>query len=398
VAAGRGGRPGVTLERVLYTADVVYSGVGLPVEGGAVLVSGDTVVAFGKLEAMRLAHPGVRVEHLGLALSPRPVNAHTHLDMTDYPYREASYGEWIGSVIALGRERPGLRGVEAARRGLELIRASGAGAFGDIVARPAVMDMLLERDDLPGVAYWEVLGPNPDDAETIFQATVERVRAWRRLERPGGVRVGLSPHTGHTVSAALVEQLAGFARLEGLPVQIHVAEAPEEAELFQSGTGPAARSMEGFTGRPVRDLIGREPDPGLTAVKHLAELGMLEARPTLVHMVNVTEEDVRIVAAAGCPVVHCLRSNTALGCGTFPWALYARYGVEVGLGTNSVASGGTLSIVDEARAALALHGPAAPWRSVVRAAVKGGYRALGLKTPVVGRGDPFSSLWTWPAL
>jgi cytosine/adenosine deaminase-related metal-dependent hydrolase len=384
------------IERVLYSADAVYNGVGLPLENGGVVVSrgGDreTIVAFGKLEQLRAQFQGVQEIRLGRAILPQPVNAHTHLDMSAYPFQALPYFDWIPQVVLANLH---LRGLEGARKGLETIRESGVAAFGDIVARAEVMDFLLEHSDVPGVAYWEVLEPNPAKAEEVFRQTVERIRAWRKLERPGSVRVGLTPHTPFTVSGKLMRMLCDFARLEGIPSQIHVAEHPSELELFHTGRGPLADSFAKFVPFPYAEIWGRAPDPEFTPIKHLTELGALEAKPTLIHMVNVTEDDVRTVAQAGCAVVSCPRSNRNLECGTFPWALYAKYGVEVGLGTDSVASGETLNIRDEAMAALEIHGEHLGLRSVVRWAVKGGYRALNMKPPIVQRGDEFSSLIVW---
>ena len=142
-------------------------------------------------------------------------------------------------------------------------------------------------------------------------------------------------------------------------------------------------------------MIGREPALGLSAISYLAELGVLKARPTLIHMVNATPEDVRVVAQAGCPVVTCPRSNRNLHCGTFPWQQFAAAGVEVALGTDSVASGETLNIHDEVRAAWAIY-PGLDPRLVVRAAVKGGTRVTGGRVPFIRRGEAWSETYLWP--
>ena len=381
-------------ERVIYSADAVYNGVGLPLAGAGVLVSSaNTIVAFGKLEVLGAQFPDVPVEHLGQAILPAPVNAHTHLDMTRFAFAAASYFDWIPKAVIANRD---LRGLEGARLGLKQLIASGASAYGDIVAREPVMDFLLEQSALGGVAYWEVIGSDPTRASQILHDTRQKIASWRKLERSGGVRVSLSPHTAHTVSHELLRGLADLARLEGLPpMQIHIAEHPSELEWFRTGRGPLQTMLAGIPGVPdAVATLGRQPDPDLTPVKYLAELGVLDAKPTLIHMVGVTEEDVRIVAQFGCSVVTCPRSNRNLECGVFPWQWYAKYGVEVGLGTDSVASGETLDIRDEVRAALEVH-PALGLPTVLRWAVKGGYKALGMKTPVVARGDDFSSLTVW---
>lgn len=371
----------------ILTAEVVYNGLGTARADGAVVLQGEgeaaQIIAVDSLERIRPRFPEAPVTRVGFAISPPPVNAHTHLDLSRLPYFRGDYVGFIRHVIAGSFQR----GLEAARDGLAELYQHGVRVVGDIVAREPVMTWLLGEPELSGVAYWEVIGPDPAEAERIFNETVAKVRVFRGLERPGGVRVGLSPHTPHTVSAPLLQKLALFALAEGLPMQIHTAETPFEAALHRTGTGPLAEFLHAFG-------VSWQPS-GLSPVGYLASLGVLEARPTLVHMVHVDEEDVRAVQRAGCAVVHCPRSNQALECGRFPWERYARHGVDMALGTDSLGSAPDLSLEAEAQAAAALHSGKASPLALVRAAVKGGYRALKLPPPRFGRGDSASGLYIW---
>src|SRR5690606_141129 len=108
------------------------------------------------------------------------------------------------------------------------------------------MQLLLADSELEGVAYWEVIGPRAEDADQRFDEAVAAVRRFRALERPGGVRVGVSPHTPHTVSGALLDRLARWARAERLPLAIHVGETPAEVQLHRSGEGPLAAALAGL--------------------------------------------------------------------------------------------------------------------------------------------------------
>jgi cytosine/adenosine deaminase-related metal-dependent hydrolase len=388
----------MTLQPTLYAADILYTGMGSPIHQGGVVVSGQpgsgqTVAAAGPLAELRQNYPQAREVRSGRVISPPPVNAHTHLDMSLYDFKSLPYFDWIPEVVIAGRAR---RGLEGARAGLDSIRASGAASMGDIVWDAGVMEWLLRESEVPGVAYWEVLDPNPASAQATFDVTRARLDAWKKLERPGGLRLGLSPHATHTVSHTLHRLLAEYAAGEGLPMQIHVLEHPSEAELFATGAGPLAASMGRMVpGLSIPDILGRVPAEGLSAVSYLEELGVLKARPTLIHMVNVTPQDIRVLAQAGCPVVTCPRSNRNLHCGLFPWQDYAAAGVEVGLGTDSVASGETLNIHDEVRAALELHPNLDP-RLVIRAAVKGGTRVVGGRVPFIRRGEAWSERYLWP--
>lgn len=362
----------------LWTAEVVYAGFGTPMLNGAVAVVGGHVAGVGGLEELRGAFPQAAVVHKGKALTPAPVNAHTHLDLSALPYFRGHYVDFMNYVIANGANRH----LEAAKAGYGELRTLGVGAFGDIVARDEVMDWLLEASELPGVAYREVIGANPDKAEEIFDAVKPRFLAWKKRE--GRVKVGISPHTAHTVSAPLLKKLAEFARLEGFPLQIHLAESPAEVEYLRHDAGSFVPFLAPYRGPNWKT-------PGLSPVQYLADLGVLGPNLTLVHAVQVDEQDVKTLAQFGCKVVSCPRSNEGLGCGEFPWKLYLKHNLEVALGTDSRASSPDLDVRNEA---LALSDKVDP-RVLVRAATRGGYRVLGLEPPRLVRGTPVSQVHIW---
>lgn len=362
----------------LWTAEVVYAGFGTPMLNGAVAVVGEHVAGVGALEELRRAFPQAPVIPQGKALTPAPVNAHTHLDLSALPYFRGPYLDFMSYVMGHGEQR----NLEAAQTGYGQLRTLGVGAFGDIVARDEVMDWLLGASELPGVAYREVIGANPDRAEEIFQAVKPRFLAWKKRE--GRVKVGISPHTAHTVSAPLLKRLSEFARLEGFPLQIHLAESPAEVEYLRADTGPLVPFLAPYRGPHWQT-------PGLSPVQYLADLGVLGPNLTLVHAVQVDEQDVQTIAQAGCWVVSCPRSNEGLECGEFPWSRYLKHGVEVALGTDSRASSPDLDVRNEA---LRLWQKVDP-RVLVRAATRGGYRVLGLEAPRLVRGTPASRIHIW---
>ena len=379
----------MALTRQRWRADVVYGGLGTPVEDGSAVVQwaddDGRVLFVGPAREAAERWPDAPEVDVGFAVSPPPVNAHLHLDLSTMPLVEDDYESFVRAVVRHGRS--GARGVDAARSGLRELAASGTRVIGDIVADEATMIELLAHEGLSGVAYWEVFAPDPADADAVFDDTVERLRRFRALERPDGLRVGLAPHTPHTVSAPLLSRLAKLAAANELPLQIHVAESPNEARLHLHGDGP------------LRELMGSlMPDfrpSGRSPVGYLEELGVLEARPTLVHAVHVDGDDIRSIQRAGCAVVHCPRSNRSLRCGRFPWEAYAKHGVDIGIGTDSRGSSPSLDVQHEVVAAAAWHGERVAAAMLVRAAVKGGHRALRSVPPRVGRGDPVDGLIRW---
>lgn len=373
-------------------APIVYSGLGTPQEHACVLIQHEEahyqhdahaqIIFIGKAAEALQRYPAARVEKLEhTALCPALVNAHTHLDLSTLPFQTSSYSAFIARVIA--HNRAGQRNLQASQQGLAQIQAGGVQVIGDIVTDEATMRWLLRHDDVRGVAYWEVFSLDPAEAETVFAQLVEKLREFRALERPNGVKVGVTPHTPHTVSAPLLQKIAALAKQERLPMQIHVAESREEI-LLHRGKGVLLEQLRPF-------LPADWQPSGTTPVRYLQQLGVLAAQPTLVHMVQVEEAEVRMVQQAGCAVVHCPRSNLALDCGVFPWQLYQKHGVAVALGTDSSGSAPSLAIHDEFRAAQHMHPDSNPI-ALVRAVVKGGHRALMMKPPQLLRGTAAKAL------
>ncbi|CAM3881849.1 amidohydrolase family protein [Deinococcus frigens] len=376
----------------LLICGVLYTGMGGGHAPGGVVVVGGTVAATGDPAQLREAYPQARVEEVGGVIAPPPINAHTHLDMSAYEFQALPYFRWLPEVVIAQRE---LRGVAGALAGAGELARLGVGGVGDIVWSPEVMDALLTREDLRGVLYFEVLNTFAEKADEVFTGMRRRVEAWRKLERPGGPRLGLTPHTPFTVSHRLMKLVCDYAAGEGLPLQIHVAEHPSEPELFATGAGPLwDHRLLPFWPETFAQVIGRTPEPELTPVRYLDELGVLAAKPTLIHMVNVTPDDIARVARAGCAVVSCPRSNHHLECGTFRWTAFAAAGVDIALGTDSVASGESLDVRGDVAFARDLYPQLDP-RVLVRAAVKGGGRVVGLPTPFIRRGEPWSETYVW---
>lgn len=361
--------------RALWTADWVCTGPGETIPGGAVAVEDGRVLAVGESAALRQAWPEVPVLHRGAAILPFAANAHTHLDLTLCPAYHGPYEGFVRHMLAF-RDR---RGADGARAGLAQLRWHRTGAFGDVVASSAALEVILVEADLPGTVYWEVIAPDPGQAETRFRDLRAQVDAWRRRE--GRLRVGLSPHAAHTVSAALLRRIGEYARAEDLPLQIHAAETPEEVLYFREGRGPLRNLMREITGKTWKR-------PGMTPIAWLAEQGVLGPRTAVVHAVHAEASDAQLLARAGASVIACPRSNAALGSGPFPWALFREAGVPVALGTDSTVTAGNLDVLGELRR---LWGSVPP-ADLLRAACREGYRVLGLEPPSLAPGTPLGQV------
>lgn len=341
-------------------------------ECGAVLVGRD-----GRIEAVgpdaSVPWPaGVPGEQYPDAiLLPGLVNAHTHLELTGFDFAgapEPDFRSWIGRVRAVKETRCAEAFVAAARLGVAECWAAGVTTIADTGDSGSVIQALAELGG-SGIAYQEVFGPHPAQAEGSLAELRRRVTGLARFAG-GRVRLGVSPHAPYTVSAPLYVAVAAWAREKGLPIAVHLAESPAESELVRWGTGPFAEAWR-QRGIPL------PPVPGPSPVEWLDRHGVLGERTLCIHVVQADEGDLARLARRASAVAHCPLSNAAHGHGAAPLAAFLAHGLRVGVGTDSALSVGTLDLLAEARAARRLAGLDA--EAALALATLGGATALGLE-------------------
>jgi 5-methylthioadenosine/S-adenosylhomocysteine deaminase len=365
----------VTADRRLLTADWVLPVGGSPIPDGGVLLDAEgRIAAVGPRDALP-ADGAEIVPHPGAALLPGLVNVHTHLELTGLGGRiaEPAFPDWIRRIIELKRARGYDDFLAAARQGLADCHAAGVTTVADCGDSGAVIEALAEGGGR-GIYYQEVFGPHPEQMAESLAGLRARVAELRRFtDAAGRVRLGVSPHAPYSVSGPLYRATAEFARAEGLPLAVHIAESPEESALLGEGTG-------GFADMWRRRGIPFPDGPGRTPVAWLEEHAVLGAETLCIHVVQADAGDIARLAAHDCPVAHCPLSNFGHGHGRAPLAALRDAGLRVGLGTDSVASVGTLDLLAEARAARALAGLDAE-RTLALVTVDGA-RALGLAAEI----------------
>jgi cytosine/adenosine deaminase-related metal-dependent hydrolase len=363
----------------LYRARWVLPVAADPVRDGAVLVDArGRIAAVGPAAAVDAPADAAIVELGDAALLPGLVNVHAHPELSLFrsALEDLRFRDWILRLV--GAKRAALHDadyrlaarwtmVEALRAGITTLAATETSA-----AAAAALD----EAGMRGIVYREVFGPDPAQCAQEMDGLRLAVDGLRRDHENDRVRIGVSPHAPYTVSDALFAAAAEHAVAEGLPMAVHAAESQVEEALVRAGAGDFAAGLRARgIDTPVR---------GRSTVEMLDRLGVLRARPLLIHCVRVDADDVRRMADAGCAVAHCPVANARLGHGTAPLRQIVEAGIPVGLGTDSVGSNNRLDLLEEARAASLLHragqrahdylSPA----ELLRLATVDGARALGM--------------------
>jgi 5-methylthioadenosine/S-adenosylhomocysteine deaminase len=176
----------------------------------------------------------------------------------------------------------------------------------------------------------------------------------------GRLRYMVSPSAPQRCTIDLLEACSALAVSHGVPFHTHVLETKTQA----------------VTGHEIF---------GKTLIRYMHDLGVLTRNVTIAHSVWVSDEDMALMGAADCSVVHNAISNQKLGAGIAPLRRLIDAGVNIGLGTDGASSNDTLRIFDVMRVAALIHAASGPdysrWlgtSDVLKAATIGGARTAML--------------------
>ncbi len=298
------------------------------------LISGGRVVrVLSGAASVRRAARGAALTDLGdVLLTPGLVNAHAHLELTglagELP-RGPDFPRWIARLLELRAAR-GQRGLAAdARRGANRCLATGTTAVGDVDSTGAAVRGLAGHA-LRVVHYRELL-----DACDPARTDAALARVSRALPRRARQSEGLAPHASFSASARLLGATAKLARRRSVPVTVHWSETSAEVDWLTGAGGPLA------------SLLG--PSPRCSGLDLLEQAGLLDSRLSLVHGNHPGRGEPARIARAGATLVHCPGSHAWFERPAAPLRRYARAGVRLALGTDSLASNDDLDIRREMR-------------------------------------------------
>ena len=168
-----------------------------------------------------------------------------------------------------------------------------------------------------------------------------------------------APHAPYTISDKTFNSILTYAEQLDAAIHIHLHETQDEIRI----------SMESSGVRPI---------------ERMQQLGLLSPNLIAVHMVHLTDHEIKLLHQYNCSIAHCPSSNMKLASGFAPISSLVNQGVNVGLGTDGAASNNRLDMFEEMRLAALLakansgRADALPAHQVLRMATLNGANALGL--------------------
>ncbi|MEO6712942.1 MAG: amidohydrolase family protein, partial [Mycobacteriales bacterium] len=121
---------------VLHCAPVVLPITSAPIRDGAVAIAGDRIAAVGPREELRALYADAKVRTWRGVLTPGLVNAHAHLEYTDFADLASTglpFNEWIQLVIARKTTFTPAMWMESARHGVHQLLKAGTTCVADII-------------------------------------------------------------------------------------------------------------------------------------------------------------------------------------------------------------------------------------------------------------------------
>jgi aminodeoxyfutalosine deaminase len=329
-----------------YRCRTLVTMEGSPINDGAFVVDGPRFVRTGSASEIRRTHPGEVIDLGEVAVLPGLINAHCHLDYTlmrGAILPAKSFSRWVSRINALKRSLTDNDYLLATQLGLEELRKSGVTTVLNIVATPQIIPLLLPAP----IRVWNFLElidvrPRPWIEEHAFGSWLFFSDQSRRF---GGV--GLSPHAPYTASAKLYEVALACARSFNLPVTTHVAESNEEYAMFANASG-ALFDFLNKLGRPMTDCGSTSP------LRHLIENRLVNSDCIVVHLNELDDRDLEVLGNAkwrNLQIVHCPKSHRFLHHKRFPLEELRERGLNISLGTDSLASNDSLNMFSEMRMA-----------------------------------------------
>lgn len=305
---------------------------------GSVIREGALAVADGRITRIGPAAEIGRearevVDAAGMALMPGLINTHCH----------ATNSLFRGLVEDLALE-PWLQAVwkaEAAILTPETVRLGATLGFAELLLGGVTTTMDMYWHPAETVTAARAVGCRVSTGGIFFDGPgMDKVAAGRRIAEAeaffdafagaGDVLPGVFPHGAYTVGPESLRAARAVADRHGGLFCTHAAETRAEQAVV--------------TGRY-----------GQSVIRHLDELGLLDARTVLAHCVWLDDEEIAILARSGASVAHNPVSNLKLASGFARVPDMLAAGVRVTLGTDGAISGNDLDLWMALRLAATLH-------------------------------------------
>src|ERR671931_77949 len=279
--------------------------------GGAVAISGDSIVAVG--EDANAYKASQTIDCHGRVIMPGLINAHTHVPMTLLRglADDLRLDVWLmGYMMPVEREfvNADFVGLGTRLGCAEMIR-SGVTCFADMYYFEETVAEATAAAGMRAFCAQTVLRFRTPDAKS-YEDSLARARDFIERWRSHPLIVPApAPHAPYTCTPEILRACAELAAEFDVPLHIHLSETALEVEHSRS-------------------------EHGMPVVPWVKKQRLFDAKVLAAHCVHVDEGEMRALKDARVGVAHNPSSNLKLGSGIAPVAKMIELGLNVGIGTD----------------------------------------------------------------
>lgn len=295
-------------------------------------------------------------------LLPGLINCHTHIYMSLFRNAadDLSFWDWLeGHIFPLEDKMEPQEAYWGAMLSLAEMIKSGTTLFCDMAIHSEQTVRAADVSGIRAMITRGLVGENRNDEGGLrrYREALDERNHWREHER---ISFRLAPHAPYSCGEDYLRFIREKSEELGVGLNIHLSESKKEVE----------------------DMLKAR---GCTPVEYLDKLGILKPGTICAHCVQLTENDMDILAARGASVAINPVSNMKLGNGFALVPQMLKHGINVCLGTDGPASNNSQNMFREMNfAALiykgaALDAEAVSSEDVLAFATKNAAKALGFE-------------------
>ncbi|MBI2082876.1 MAG: amidohydrolase family protein [Deltaproteobacteria bacterium] len=320
---------------MLLTAKWLLTGATPPLKDAAVLIEDGKIKDIGSRTWFSKRDVSDIIDLGNSILIPGLVNAHCHLEFSALKGKippTHSFTDWVLQLLVKNASLTPEEWKTGVTNGIAELIQGGTTTLAD--HRSPLLEPIetVFREFL----FFEILGPGEERARESLKKGHERLAA---LESDLG-SAQISPHSFYTVPVPILREILE-PRAGNTPLSIHMLENHEEDEFFRKGLSPLSEEVLEAGG------IERFPDP--SPIHWLKENDWLRSHLMLVHGNHLTDEEIRLLRGTDVTVIHCPGSHRFFGNRRFPLETLLRHGIRIAIGTDSLGSNESLSMLKQMR-------------------------------------------------
>jgi len=327
---------------LIYTADYIITMNGPPIKNGAIQVHENRIQKVGPRGSV-FPKIGEQTQHFReTVLMPGLINCHSQLELGGargvFPQREP-YSMWTARLVDYKQKSSLNEFANAVRLGvLESIRTGTTTVFDH--SNTGITYDILPSEFIRSNAVYEYYHPGYATGMNQLSNQIQYLKKLTTQAFPEKCRPGFGIHSLFSCSADLIKSVIDSNSDFKIPFSMNLDESEEEWKLYIEQNNRLFERLCRKHNYSGKEKYGN-PITFLDKNKMLPEFCMLT------HCNHLEKSTAEILSNKNISIVHCPRSNTFFGHTVFPYELCFNYGINVCLGTDSLASNENLNMFEE---------------------------------------------------